>query len=176
MSSLVFPLDTHAPAVWHSPDGSAAGSFRPQGKPCFAYPSGPSVFNTLSGFRAGARQGGPVRCGRMFLGVDDGRAGERTVRKVVNVCKAVRRKQIGAPDRRIVLFHGAYHSALPADESRTRGIQLLIFDLHKPASARSFEKQIVELADKIMKQLGREVIVAELLEDGVRVRTIGISP
>jgi len=110
---------------------------------------------------------------RLFVGLSVGQKGTYTVDDVVRITKRVRQRQGQSPDASFLLQRGIYtdqKSEIVEEDS----VQVVIFAFDA-AGKREFQREMVELAEALIKELQQETIYVELQEGGVPYRVLKVT-
>lgn len=101
---------------------------------------------------------------RLFVGLSVGQRKAWTVEDVITITQKVRTRQGADPDASFLLQRGLYTDR--ANEIvREDSVQVVIFDFSSKQT--TFEKQMGDLAERLIKALKQETIYVELQKAGV---------
>jgi hypothetical protein len=113
----------------------------------------------------------PMLSARLFVGLN---IGKRKVEDVIKIVKRVRTDQTGNPSASFLWQKGIYQHDVSGDVD---SVQVVILNLKfLKTSAKKFQAQMVELAEKLAKKLKQESVIVEIQRGGRQVRTFGVSP
>jgi len=155
-----------------SPHGPRAGSFRPQGKLLLvpidetaAHPNADFAFRT---------PGKKSIAARFFVGFNVGGRPRWDVDDLVPIVRRVRDKQKQPSDSSFIAQKGIYTSFETKRTVVEKGAQIIVINI-TGQSAKAFEKDMVELAETIAKDLKQELVILELQRGGITQWTIGVQ-
>jgi len=113
---------------------------------------------------------------RIIVGFNVGDEPTWTIDDLVPIVRRVREAQTGDPSATFIAQHGIYRHRDPdskiVDED---GAQVLIIDTAGLSEA-NFEAQMIELAEKIARELKQESVTLEIQRNGITQRVHGIAP
>jgi hypothetical protein len=113
---------------------------------------------------------GAQRSARMFVGLSVGNKPTHTVDDVVAITRRVRQAQGADPSSSFLLQRGVYQGSTGVVEEDS--VQVVILDFG--TKAKLFEKQMVELAETLARELQQEVVYVEMQRNGVRTVTLEV--
>lgn len=161
------PANTRA-HHWKTPEGS--GSFRPNGPKTLAgrrTKANPELWSTDE----------PVYAARLFVGFNVGGAPQWSMDDLVTLVERLRRDQGRRPDSSFLAQRGIYTSDRPDGGTVTEnGAQIVIINAPDPASPEIFQREMINLAEDIARELEQEAVVLEIQKDGMTQKTYGIGP
>ena len=157
----------HRQHAWQHAKGW--GSFMPNGALQVHGPK--EVFENPRRWSAGKY----TYAGRLIVGFK--RQGKRpaTLNQLVKIVRSVRQRQVGNPSSSFLLQRGLYKHSGTGEVVDEPGAQVIVINTFG-ASKAEFEKQMVEVAETVAKELDQEKVILEIQRNGISQATYGIGP
>jgi hypothetical protein len=119
--------------------------------------------------------GKTIYSARIFVGFKVGNKTRWSVKDLIRVMKAIRKRQGRRPDSSFIAQEGLYTSSRTGETIDEKGAQVMIINMVK-LSLKEFTDEMIELAEEIARQLKQEEVVLQVQKNGMDYRTWGISP
>ena len=159
MTKMTIPADTR-PCIWTSRNGTHA--FFPHGrKRWHGFQPNRTVWESADTYSA-----------RMFVGFNVGRETVYSMEDLVDLVRRVREQQTGDPSSSFVYQRGVYKHG-SGEVVEEPGAQVIIINMG--ASPEGFQREMVELAERICEAMQQEEVVLEIQRNGIVQRVMGIS-
>lgn len=115
-----------------------------------------------------------TRAARIIVGFNVGGEPKWTLDDLIPIVKRVRTEQVGNPSSSFIAQRGVYqhHSGQIVTED---GAQVIIIDTFGTAKQK-FERQMVELAEIVCRELQQDEAIVEIQKNGISEKTIGVGP
>lgn len=172
MTTLVVPADPRRFSWSH---GNTIGWFEPSGR-MKASTRDAALLREVT-----LRSDKAILSARLVVGLADPDGARRTIDDIAAIVRRQRVLQVGAEATVTVARTGTLGTGLgPRGGQRITtedAAEVLVVNLPAPGARRAvFERQVMEIAEGLAVEFGRDEVVVQLQKAGLQVRVIGVRP